>query len=203
MDEPEATLSLWDWRRQVADLYADVRAGGAGDAPWHAWRERRDELFREHPQSPIPAPQRRDFAGLAYFPYDPRWRIDGVVEATEPLRLAVAHSSDGETPMHRFGRVHFVLVEAEHSLDLFWLEEYSGGVFLPFRDATCGRETYGGGRYLLDTAKGADLGHDGTRVTLDFNYAYHPSCVHDPQWSCPLAPPSNRLPIAVTAGERL
>jgi hypothetical protein len=61
----------------------------------------------------------------------------------------------------------------------------------------------GGGRYLLDTAKGADLGHEGIRVVIDFNYAYHPSCVHDRRWSCPLAPPENTLPVAITAGERL
>jgi uncharacterized protein (DUF1684 family) len=76
-------------------------------------------------------------------------------------------------------------------------------VFLPFRDATSGRTTYGGGRYLLDTAKGADLGTAGTRVVLDFNFAYHPSCVHSAQWSCPLAPPENHLPVAIEAGERL
>ena len=88
---------------------------------------------------------------------------------------------------------------------MFWLREYSGGIFVPFRDATNGTETYGGGRYLLDTAKGADLGGDADRgtIVIDFNFAYQPSCAFDPRWSCPLAPPENRLDIAIRAGERI
>jgi uncharacterized protein (DUF1684 family) len=74
---------------------------------------------------------------------------------------------------------------------------------LPFRDATSGRDTYGGGRYLLDTVKGADLGHEVDEIILDFNYAYHPSCVHDSRWSCPLAPHENWMEVEVRAGERL
>ena len=89
------------------------------------------------------------------------------------------------------------------SLTLFWLDEYGGGIFLPFRDRTNGSESYGGGRYLLDGAKGADLGSGADSITLDFNFAYHPSCVHDSQWSCPLAPPQNHLDVAVRGGERL
>jgi uncharacterized protein (DUF1684 family) len=90
------------------------------------------------------------------------------------------------------------------SLAVYWLEGYGGGLFLPFRDALAGRETYGGGRYLLDTVKGADLGTgDDGRLVLDFNYAYNPSCAYDPRWSCPLAPSENRMRIAVEAGERM
>ncbi len=88
-------------------------------------------------------------------------------------------------------------------LDVYWIAVYGGGVFIPFRDATSGSETYGAGRYLLDTIKGADLGGSGDRLVLDFNYAYHPSCAYDPRWSCPLAPPANRLESAVRVGERL
>jgi uncharacterized protein (DUF1684 family) len=85
------------------------------------------------------------------------------------------------------------------------LAEYSGGFFLPSRDATNGRTTYGAGRYMLDTAKGADLGSDPARGTLvlDSNFAYHPSCAFDPRWSCPLAPVENRLDVPVEVGERL
>ena len=88
------------------------------------------------------------------------------------------------------------------ALEAYWLEGYGGGVFVPFRDDTCGQETYGGGRYVLDTVKGADLGTDGDRLILDFNFAYNPSCAYDAGWVCPLAPPANFLPLAVTAGER-
>ena len=85
----------------------------------------------------------------------------------------------------------------------YWLEGYGGGVFVPFGDFTNGNETYGGGRYLLDSTKGADLGTHAGKVIVDFNYAYHPSCVHSDQWSCPLAPAENRLPLAIRSGERL
>ena len=82
---------------------------------------------------------------------------------------------------------------------------YAGGLFLPFRDATNGAETYGAGRYVLDTAKSADLGGDPAAGTLviDLNFAFQPSCALDPLWACPLAPPSNRLEARVEAGERL
>ena len=74
---------------------------------------------------------------------------------------------------------------------------------MPFRDATAGTSSYGAGRYLLDTAKGADLGVDGNRLVLDFNFAYHPSCRYDARWQCPLAPPENIVSAAIEAGEKL
>ena len=91
-----------------------------------------------------------------------------------------------------FGRLH-----------LYWLTTYGGGLFLPFRDATSGRSTYGGGRYLLDTVNGADLGGDDGRLVVDLNFAYHPSCTYDPRWTCPLAPAGNVVDTAVAAGEQL
>ena len=90
-------------------------------------------------------------------------------------------------------------------LSLWWIKAYGGGLFLPVRDATCGKGTYGGGRYLTDTVKGTHgrglqvLG--GSRVRLDFNYLYNPSCAYDDQWLCPLAPPENRLTVPIEAGE--
>ena len=97
------------------------------------------------------------------------------------------------------------LPDGEASLDVFWMRGYAGGLFLPFLDGTSGTETYGAGRYLLDTAKGADLGGDAASGTLvlDLNFAFHPSCAFDPRWACPLAPPSNRLAARIEAGERL
>lgn len=88
-------------------------------------------------------------------------------------------------------------------LDVYWLEAYGGGLFVPFADATSGDETYGAGRYVLDTVKGADLGAEHGRLVLDFNFAYQPSCAYDSRWACPLAPPANRLDVRVEAGERL
>jgi hypothetical protein len=87
------------------------------------------------------------------------------------------------------------------TLTLYWIEGYGGGLFLPFRDGTNGTETYGGGRYLYDTIKGADLGAGRRAITLDFNFSYNPSCAYSPRWLCPLSPAENSLPFRVAAGE--
>jgi uncharacterized protein (DUF1684 family) len=88
-------------------------------------------------------------------------------------------------------------------LTLWWLEQYGAGLFLPLRDATAGTTTYGGGRYLLDSAKGADLGGTLGMLVIDLNFLYHPSCRYSSVWQCPLAPPENTVAFAVEAGERL
>ena len=103
----------------------------------------------------------------------------------------------------RFANAYFTVGESDLVLELYLLEGYGGGLLVPFADATSGRETYGAGRYLLDTIKGADLGQGQGRLVLDFNFAYQPSCSYDPRWLCPLAPPANRLALPVRAGERL
>jgi hypothetical protein len=194
-------LDLWDYRRQVEDIYRKVRHGGAGEETWSAWASDRNHLFATHPQSPIE--DRSLFTGLPYFPYDPAWRVSARFTAVDDEAAILDHSGDGTTRFSKIGGVEFELAGKSASLELLWLDAYGGGVFLPFRDASNGVSTYGGGRYLLDTVKGADLGHDGDSIVLDFNYAYHPSCVHSYQWSCPLAPPANTLGFAVEAGERL
>jgi uncharacterized protein (DUF1684 family) len=123
------------------------------------------------------------------------------VEPAERKTVEIA-ALEGAVTFERVGRARFELHGRPATLDLFWLEAYGGGLFLPFADATSGHETYGAGRYLLDTVKGADLGMDGAQLILDFNHAYNPSCAYDPRWVCPLAPPANRLAFAVRAGER-
>lgn len=205
-DEPGATLALWDWRRRMYELGGEVRRLLDGDRPveaWHRWREVRDAMFADHTQSPLPTDGRDDFDGLAYFDHDPAYRVEAEVHPVGEQVLRIAHSADGETAFRRFAEARFELHGRPVTLSLYWLDAYGGGVFLPFRDATSGDETYGGGRYLLDTVKGADLGHRGTTVRLDLNFAYHPSCVYDHAWSCPLAPPDNHLEVPVGAGERL
>ena len=155
-------------------------------------------MIREHPQSPIRPENRDAFHGLDHWPRDPALRFEAVVEPAEPERL-IAHSLDGDPyPLDRIGRVRLPVGE----LEVYWIEVYGGGVFVPFRDATSGSESYGAGRYLLDTIKGADLGGEGDRLILDFNYAYNPSCAYDPRWSCPLAPAANWLQVPIRAGER-
>jgi len=115
----------------------------------------------------------------------------------------IASSGPEEIAFDRIAVARFELDGTPLELELYWLAGYGGGLFVPFRDATSGTETYGGGRYLLDTVKGPDLGMDGDRLVLDFNFAYNPSCSYDPRWVCPLSPPANRLPIAIRGGERM
>jgi uncharacterized protein (DUF1684 family) len=197
----EDYLTLLDWRRRVADLYSGVRAKLPADAPAaHAlWRSRRDELFRAHPQSPLPESERPTFRGLPYYGYDVRFARRARIRPLPEERYDVPTSTGGVIPFVRFGAVDLEF----GSLEVYWLDAYSGGVFLPFRDATAGKTTYGGGRYLLDTAKSADLGARGDELVLDFNFAYHPSCRYDPKWVCPLAPLGNRLQVSIAAGERM
>jgi uncharacterized protein len=215
-------LQLADWRRRVSDLYAEVRSEAARDpeAAWRRWRETREQLFRDHPQSPVPAASRETFRAT-HWPYDARYRFEAnLAPASAPpatdagsaavlslggLSLNLPISTGGEEGFTRIGRVTVPLPGGERSLGVYWMAGYAGGLFLPFRDATNGRETYGAGRYLLDTAKSADLGVGSTResLILDFNFAFHPSCAFDPKWSCPLAPPENRVDVRIEAGERL
>jgi uncharacterized protein (DUF1684 family) len=195
-------LALADWRRRVFELYRDVRAARDPAGAWRRWRAGRDELFAHHPQSPLPASERARFSGLAYFGYDPSARVLATVAPLEPATLDIATSGEEPYRFTRFGDAAFELDDEPLSLELYWLEGYGGGLYLPFADATSGAETYGAGRYLLDTVKGADLGLEGDRLVLDFNFAYNPSCAYDPRWVCPLAPPANRLPVAIRVGER-
>jgi uncharacterized protein (DUF1684 family) len=193
-------LDLLDWRRTVFAMYAAVRAGVERDPEGSLaeFRAARERMIRGHDQSPIPPERRAAFGGLDHWPYDPAMRFEAAVEPAEPDRL-IAHSLDGDPyPLDRIGHVRLPLVD----LEVYWIQVYGGGVFIPFRDATSGTESYGAGRYLLDTIKGADLGGNADRLVLDFNYAYNPSCAYDPRWSCPLAPAANWLRAAVRAGER-
>jgi uncharacterized protein (DUF1684 family) len=196
-------LSLLDWKRRIFELYASIRADPDPGRAWRRWRETRDELFRSHSQSPLPPAERRGFGGLPYFDYDPALRVLGAVETAEPERREIATSGEHPYAFTRFARARFELGGGEHTLDLYWLDGYGGGVFLSFADATSGRETYGACRYLLDTVKGSDLGESDGSLVLDFNFAYNPSCAYDPRWVCPLAPPGNRLAAPVRAGERV
>jgi len=212
------SLELADWRRRTSALYAEVRERAASDprAAWERWRAVREAMYREHPQSPVPVAARATFRAR-HWPYDPtlRFGVDVEVEVEGPSDSTGADSTGGAPilPMSsgraldfaRIGQVTVPLPAGPRTLGLFWMAGYAGGLFLPFRDATNGRETYGAGRYLLDSAKGADLGGDpGTgRLVLDFNFAFQPSCAFDPRWACPLAPPENRLDLPIEAGERL
>ena len=195
--------TLHDWRRQVADLYAAVRAMN-GEEGWRHWRSVRDRLFREHPQSPLSAARRAQFRGIDCFAYDPALRFTvTTVPAQGREVIRVEAGKDGTMTLLPFALTDGLLEPLGKELTLYWIESYGGGVFLPFGDATNGQESFAGGRYLLDTIKSADLGSDGAgRLILDFNFAYYPSCAYSEAWVCPLSPPENRLTVAIHGGER-
>ena len=199
-------LDLADYRRRVGALYAALRDDTRAEARrLVAFRAAKDRLFGEHPQSPIPAVTRHAFGGLAYWRHDPALRFDAPFEpdADAPdAQLPLSGAGDA-IEFARIGWVSLTLDSAPRRLAIYWLAGYGGGIFVPFRDATSGRETYGGGRYLWDSVKGADLGSGDGRLVIDFNYAYHPSCTYDARWSCPLAPLENHLDVPIRVGERL
>ncbi len=197
-------LDLVDWKRRIFDAYREVRASDDPATAWARWRGVRDEMFATHPQSPIPERERAGFPGLPFFGYDPSARVLAEVTPAQAERYDIATNGEagGSYRFTRFAQARFVLADEPVQLELYWLEGYGGGLFLPFRDGTSARTTYGAGRYLLDTVKGADLGTDSDRLVLDFNFAYNPSCSYDPKWVCPLAPPPNRLAVPFEAGER-
>ena len=198
----EDTLSLLDWKRHIFDLYRAVRAHDDPRAARELWRSRKDDLFRAHAQSPLPEEKRASFEGVPYFDYDPALRFLVSIEEAEPERYDIASSRDGTYSFTRFARAPLNIAGTDVELEVYWLEAYGGGVFVPFRDSTSGKTTYGAGRYVLDTVKGSDLGDVDGKLVLDFNFAYNPSCSYDPQWDCPLAPPPNWLRVPVEAGER-
>ncbi len=195
-------LDLVDWRRRVGDLY---RLRGPDALP--EFRRGRDELFKSHPQSPIEPDQRSTFQGLRYFPGDPAYRVKARFEAGAGDELVIdTGGEDGAVRYRRAGHLVFQLAGEPCRLTVLSLVQYAGGLFVPFRDATSGRETYGGGRYLFDTAKDTDglvleLRPGASEVDIDFNYAYNASCAYSPRWACPLAPPENALSVPVRAGE--
>ncbi|MGH2753389.1 MAG: DUF1684 domain-containing protein [Actinomycetota bacterium] len=199
---PSNAFTLLDWRRRIFDLYGRIRGYQELDAAWAVWRSTRDELFARHPQTPLSSEARAAFRGLEYFDYDPNARVVADVLPVGPEHLEIGTSDGSAYGFTRFADAHFFVHGSELTLALYWLDGYGGGLFLPFRDLTAGAETYGAGRYLLDTVKGADLGSKGDRLVLDFNFAYNPSCAYDPRWVCPLAPPANRLDVSIRAGER-
>ena len=192
-------LPLLDWRRQVAALYAEVRATLDPLVAHQIWQDGRNGLLRSHSESPIPADQRDDFTGVPVAAYDPALRFVVKVEAdVAPARLEMRTGTDGTVVFERAGVVRLADIG---QLDVWWLFGYGGGVFVPVKDTRTDGATYGGGRYVLDTVKGADLGGGDGRLVVDLNFAYNPSCAYDPAWACPLAQAGNTVPVPVNAGE--
>jgi uncharacterized protein (DUF1684 family) len=167
------------------------------------YRAEKDAFFKSAPGSPIPHEERDDFTGLPYYPVDVDLVFEGLnlepYTGSEPSSFQIPTSDGRLRPARRAGTFSFELEGAPRRLTAYELEgaHSDGRLFLPFLDATSGTETYGAGRYL-----DLEPDDDGT-YAIDFNLAYHPSCVYAPNYSCPLTPAENRLPVRIDAGERL
>ena len=202
--DAQAYVDLVDWRRRVGDLYRI-----SGPDALERFRRGRDTLFRHHPQSPIEPDERASFKGLRYFAHDPAYRVDAHLEPGDGSELVIdTGGADGAVRYRRVGVLAFELSGRPCRLTVLALVQYAGGLFVPFRDTTSGHGTYGGGRYLFDTAKNTDalvleINTGSSDVVIDFNYAYNASCAYSPRWACPLAPRENYLQVPVSAGERV
>jgi uncharacterized protein len=198
----QALVDLVDWRRRVGDLYRIRGADALND-----FRRGKDDLFKTHPQSPIEPEERGAFMSLSYFAADQASRVRAQVDDGDGSELLIdTGGADGAVRYRRAATLVFELSGEECRLTVLSLVQYAGGLFVPFRDSTSGHETYGGGRYLFDTAKDTDglvleITPGSPEVVIDFNYAYNASCAYSPRWACPLAPPENYLKVPVRAGE--
>jgi uncharacterized protein (DUF1684 family) len=196
-------LDLSDWRRRVAELYAAIRADDDPERAHARWRATRDELIGKHPESPAPAGDPIRSAGVPYWPYDPSLRFELPLRPAAAQEVLMVPTDQTDTTALRLIGTVEVPGPVDASLSVWWLRQYAGGLFVPLRDGTAGETSYGGGRYLLDTAKGADLGGGPETLVIDLNFLYHPSCRYNPAWQCPLAPAGNVIDPPVLAGERL
>ena len=200
----DGTAALWDWRRRVSEIYAEVRDTPDSRRAWSKWRSARDALFQSHPQSPIEPSNRAAFDGLRFVPYDPELRFTVRLKPVSGDVVTVPVGADGDVRLRPFAETVGLAPAFGKELTMFWIDGYGGGAFLPFTDATSRDGSYGGGRYLLDTIKGADLGTDAEgKSILDFNFAYNPSCSYSAQYTCPLSPPINQLWRPVRGGEQI
>ena len=160
------------------------------------FRAAKDAFFRDEPDSPLTRDQRAGFEGLAYFPEAPALALELTAEPFAEQAVLEMQTSTGDTAEYRrSARVRFE-VDGQPAELTVYADPHSGALFVPFRDATSGGESYGAGRYLEP-----EVLEDG-RLLLDFNYAYNPYCAYNEQWSCPVPPTENWLSVPIRAGER-
>lgn len=160
------------------------------------FRKEKDGYFGKDAHSPLTPKQRKGFKGLAYYPENPSLRLELPVRGLEDEEPVQMVTSTGEVQTYRrWGQVRFPVDGQEAELTIYQDAEM-GHLFLPFADATSGRETYEAGRYLDPHVV------DDGKVLLDFNYAYSPYCAYNANWSCPIPPAENRLKVRLEAGEK-
>jgi uncharacterized protein len=160
-------------------------------------RRQKDGFMAHHPESPFVDGGVAGFTGLRYFPVDPRYRVPAVLERNERATEAFLRTNrDGELECRYVGDLVFELDGEPLRLRVYFAGERVGlRVFVPFRDATCGEESYGPGRYLT-----LELTED-DHYQLDFNLAFNPYCAYTDGFECGFPPSENDLPIRIPAGE--
>jgi len=198
-----AGYELADWRRRINDLYSQIRNFDDPVQAWRHWHEVRSKLFRTHPMSPVPVLQRASFVEIPVFEYDAGLRFEVALEPVQKKQVTDVIGKDGTLSYSSIARTVGLEPALGAELTVYWIEGYGGGLFMPFRDASSTHETFGGGRYVIDAIKGADLGTArGGEMIIDFNFSYSPSCAWNNDYVCPLSPVENTLACAVRAGEK-
>ena len=179
--------------------------GPPGDEKYNesieAARQAKDSMLAGAPDSPVPPDKRSAFLPLSYFPVDPAYAVPASLEETPAgARAQLEMQTSGGEPrrMERVGILRFTLNGQRMQLSGFVeAGEPPGRLFVPFADATSGRETYKAGRYL-------EIPRSPTGIyTVDFNKAFNPYCYYNPKYDCPFPPRENRLPVAIQAGEKI
>jgi uncharacterized protein (DUF1684 family) len=165
-----------------------------------AFRKQKDKFLVEHEQSPLLGEDKEHFTGAHYFPIDTKYRVIAtLVPEARPGVFRVQTTTGDFKEYERVGRLEFELDGQSLSLVAFMPPSdeplHGNRLFVPFRDKTSGKDTYGAGRYL-DLSK-----RPGDTYVVDFNRAYNPYCAYSPYYSCPLPPGENNLPVEVRAGE--
>jgi uncharacterized protein (DUF1684 family) len=164
-------------------------------------RRQKDLFFASHPQSPLPPVDRLEFQGLVYWPPDPEYRFELELRRHEDSQVIEVGDTGGQTrELWKWGEFRFELGGEYYTLEAYKSKLADERLFVPFRDATSGKESYGAGRYL-DLEAEKDRTADGLWI-LDFNEAYNPWCAYSKNYVCPFTPPENRLTVPVRAGEK-
>jgi uncharacterized protein (DUF1684 family) len=164
-------------------------------------REQKNTFFSIHPQSPIPLEEREKFKGLNYYPPDPDYRFKlKLHEHPKKKTIKMSYTRGEEQQFIRWGEFRFKIGAQEQVLHAYKSNPNEDRLFVPFRDATSGMETYGAGRYL-DLEPKRDCTPDGKWI-LDFNKAYNPWCAYSENYTCPFVPPENWLKVPIHAGEK-
>lgn len=163
------------------------------------FRAEKDAFFRDDPRSPLMPGQRASFEGLSYFSENEALVIRGslVTEGVDRDARIVMQTTTGEEQVYRRAGIVRFEVDGEPTQMTLYASDDMHELFLPFRDATSGKETYGAGRYLE-----VELPGPNGRVVIDLNYAYNPYCAYNASWSCPIPPGENWLTVPIRAGER-